>query len=130
MNALRRFCTSIALLGLVVVYGPASAWGQQKLYVAPGGSDSNPGTIKQPLQTLSAAVGMAQDSAAIYVLPGTYSVPEGLSISQNAVSILAFSDTRPLLQYDASAGAMFAVSGDSVRIDGLILDGKFVSGGR
>ncbi|HLJ11368.1 MAG TPA: right-handed parallel beta-helix repeat-containing protein, partial [Planctomycetaceae bacterium] len=134
MNAARKFCAwilpAVFCVSAWLAERPAAASDPQKLYVATNGSDSNPGTLQQPLQTLGAAVAVLQDLGAIYILPGTYTVSSSLDIDNNSVSILAYSATQPVLNCGPSTGVMFRVFGDSVRIDGLILDGQFISDAR
>ncbi|WP_253195186.1 DUF1565 domain-containing protein [Streptomyces sp. MP131-18] len=51
--------------------GTASAQAAE-LYVAPGGDDSNPGSLDEPLQTIQAAVDLAGAGTTIHLREGTY----------------------------------------------------------
>jgi len=42
------------------------------LYVAPGGSDSNPGTLEEPFRTLTRAAQAATPGTTVFVAPGMY----------------------------------------------------------
>lgn len=67
--SLRRIMlgTSLALLS-------ASCAGSKDLYVAPDGSDSNPGTQEAPFLTISRADAAARPGYTIHVAPGIYQV--------------------------------------------------------
>src|SRR5262245_27034874 len=97
-RSVRALCLAV-FLSLFPVCGQARASGPQKIYVAANGSNSNPGTIDKPLQTLAAAVAQLQNLGTIIVAPGTYPVAGPLVVTQSGVSILARNDTPPILQY-------------------------------
>jgi hypothetical protein len=48
--------------------------GTKNLYVAPNGSDSNPGTQTQPLKSITRADVLASAGTVVHVMPGTYTV--------------------------------------------------------
>jgi hypothetical protein len=50
----------------------AAATSIYNLYVAPTGSDSNPGTAAKPFKTIQRAANMAKPSTTVHVAPGTY----------------------------------------------------------
>lgn len=77
-----------------------------QIFVASDGNDSNPGTIGQPLQNISTAVGMAQAGDTIFVRGGVYSLLTTISISKsgsqnNMYHLLAYQDERPLLDFSS-----------------------------
>ena len=53
-----------------------NATGPRELYVATTGSDANSGTIDQPLATLAKAQELAGPGYTVYILGGTYAIPE------------------------------------------------------
>lgn len=102
----------------------------QTLYVATNGSDSNPGTITQPLLTVAAAVGKVQTGGAIFVRAGTYGTTGELVLSTPAVQIRAMPGETVTITHGNFTGEIFQVTAESVLIDGFILDGQFVSQSR
>lgn len=78
---IRGVCIAVACgaAALLVLYGagmPTPALGAKtwsnKLYVAPTGSDSNPGSASYPFQTIQHAANVATPSTIVHVAPGTY----------------------------------------------------------
>lgn len=68
-------CAGAALLVLYVAGMPMLAGAKattRKLYVAPTGSDSNPGSASFPFQTIQHAASVAPPSTTVHVAPGTY----------------------------------------------------------
>jgi hypothetical protein len=69
-------CCGAALLALYGAGMPTLALGaetsNEKLYVSPTGSDSNPGTKLRPFRTIQQAANVARMSATVHVAPGTY----------------------------------------------------------
>ena len=58
--------------GLNLVSGPAMVSTGSIYYVAPSGSDANPGTLSQPWQTISKAAGTVNAGDTVYIRGGTY----------------------------------------------------------
>lgn len=56
------------------------------LYVAPGGSDSNAGTLAAPLATIQHAVDLAQPGYTIYLRAGTYAPSTNIKLNKNGTS--------------------------------------------
>ena len=73
-----------ALTLLIVLSTPVIS----KIYVAPNGSDSNPGTMDQPLESLQKAQGLASPGDTVYVRGGTYKVRQD-QISKVVSSLFA-----------------------------------------
>jgi hypothetical protein len=100
---------SYVFLATILIFGPVnSASGQvsagKTFIVAPGGSDTNPGTKLQPLATLEAARNAARMSKSgndrIIVMPGEYylTTPLELDLQDNGLTIEA--DTNgPVILY-------------------------------
>jgi hypothetical protein len=91
--------------------GPCDACAPGAIYVAPNGSDANPGTLDQPLQTLTKAkalvqplVGKATSDLVVYLRGGTYPLTSTLIFGnadsgQNGhyVKYLAYPGERPII---------------------------------
>lgn len=58
---------------LLATLVPASTTATYRYYVAPTGSDSNPGTQSAPFRTIGRAAQVAKPSTTVFVAPGTYS---------------------------------------------------------
>jgi hypothetical protein len=56
------------------------------LFVATNGSDSNPGTLSQPLQTIQRAVNLAQPGHTINIRGGTYAPSTNIQILSNGTA--------------------------------------------
>lgn len=119
--------------GCLVSYkAPAAAPpAPQILYVATNGSDSNPGTLAQPLLTIAAALRKLPTGGAIYLRAGTYPTTATLSITVAGAQILAMPGETVTVTHGANyQGELFGVWAASVRIQGLILDGQFATNAR
>ena len=76
------------------VFAPYQAWeidsSKAKIFVAPNGRDSNPGTIDKPLLTAKSAIDRLtmlknrQGGVTVYFREGVYSIPDGLEIPAQA----------------------------------------------
>ena len=91
--------------------GPCDACAPGAIYVAPNGSDANPGTLDQPLQTLTKAKALVQplvpkatSDLVVYLRGGTYPVTSTLTFGnadsgQNGhyVKYLAYPGERPII---------------------------------
>lgn len=60
------------------------------LYVSTMGNDANPGTQSQPLATIQAAMNIAVPGTIVYVSPGAYTQPSGVSLTSNVSGTPAF----------------------------------------
>jgi hypothetical protein len=74
------------LAGAIVVLSPVTAAAATALYVAPGGSDSNSGTLAAPLATIKRAVDLAQPGYTIYLRAGTYAPSTNIQLLKNGTS--------------------------------------------
>ena len=89
----RRYGRALALgLGAVamawavgVAPAPARA-AATTLYVAPGGSDSNAGTLAAPLATIQQAVSLVSAGGTIAVRAGTYSLATNITIAKSGTA--------------------------------------------
>jgi hypothetical protein len=73
-----------ALALLIVLSTPVLS----QIYVAPNGSDANPGTVEQPLESLQKAQGLASPGDTVYVRGGIYKVRQD-QISKVVSSLFA-----------------------------------------
>ena len=87
---LRRAATAavaaLAVTAALTVAGPGAALAATTIYVAPGGSDSNPGTLSAPLATIQKAVDTVPAGGAISVRGGTYALTGNIQITRSGTS--------------------------------------------
>jgi len=115
----------LALLGSLVHAQRSEA---NTYYVAPNGSDSNPGTENQPFQTIGRGAQALMPGDTLYVMNGTYTgtlafygTPSGTSNSP--VTIAAYPGHRPVIQ-PTPGDYIFYISYTSYMvIDGFFFDG-------
>ncbi|QQS35306.1 MAG: DUF4990 domain-containing protein [Ignavibacteriales bacterium] len=93
---------SLLLFGVLILFFSNQSIAQ--IYVAVTGSDTNPGTIEQPLKTIPAAVTLAQAGDTVYVRGGVYTLSSTITISKNGTEnnkyyLFAYQDERPVLDY-------------------------------
>ena len=96
------------------------------LYIAPTGSDANPGTQAYPLLSLSKAVALASPGQTIYMRGGAYHYTETVMLDKsgtgvNMYNIWAYGSELPVIDFTGSpAGARgFLITGDYWHIKGL-----------
>jgi hypothetical protein len=92
------------------------------IFVAPTGTDANPGTINSPT-TLSAAITRIQPGQTIQMRGGTYNLSATITIargnngtSSQPKNIFAFSGERPILNFSAQA---FSSSNRGLQLNGF-----------
>jgi hypothetical protein len=97
-------------------------------YVAPGGSDSNPGTIAQPWATFQHAADTAQPGDTVCFRGGTYSLTEETHLSQSGTSgavitFVAYPGEAPILDGGGSVGELLMLDQYTsyLRISGFTL---------
>ncbi|WP_239163434.1 right-handed parallel beta-helix repeat-containing protein [Paractinoplanes rishiriensis] len=86
----QRWLFSGAVAGALVAFGgiaPASAApAGSVLIVAPGGADTNPGTVEAPLASIQAAVDLAQPGDTIALRAGTYAPVRNIRIMKDGTA--------------------------------------------
>lgn len=121
----KRLCMIFSILLFTV-----SSYSQ--IYVAPGGSDGNPGTFMEPLATIPAAVIKAQPGDTIYLRGGTYTLSTTITISRDGSEssrfyLSAFNYVRPLLDFSSmavsSSNRGIRLSGDYWHVKGINIKG-------
>ncbi len=95
---------SIALLYFTLLQ--LSSLTAQNIFVAPDGSDNNPGTISQPLISISAAITKAKIGDTIFVRGGTFNYNTTISIAKSGTAnfrycIFAYKKERPVLDFSS-----------------------------
>src|SRR5207253_8659841 len=97
--------------GCIVSYKApgGSSPGPQTLYVATNGSDTNPGTITQPLQTIAAAIAKLPIFGVVYVRAGTYPTIGRLGLTVTGSQVLAMPGETVVIQYGNYTGGLFDV---------------------
>jgi hypothetical protein len=99
-------------------------------YVAPTGSDANPGTFEAPFATLGKAAAVAQPGNIIYMRGGTYYPSATINITNsgtaaNRIQLLAYPGETPYLNFtnqpygDANRGILFRTNAAYWNIKGL-----------
>ncbi|MEU0273524.1 right-handed parallel beta-helix repeat-containing protein [Streptomyces sp. NPDC006307] len=100
--------TAAALLALTAALPPSAARAAEtQIYVAPGGSDSNPGTISQPLRSIQRAVDLAQPGATIHLRAGTYAPTTNIRLNKSGTA------SQPLT-LRAYAGERAVIDGENM----------------
>lgn len=99
-----------------------------QLYVAPGGSDSNPGTLAEPFRTLGRAAQVVTPGTTVHVAPGIYSGGVRTAIHGTAEARIVFQSTerwgaRIVPPLDARQPAAWDNRGNYVDIIGFEIDG-------
>ena len=103
-----------------------------QIYVSPTGDDNNPGTIEQPLKSITAAVSSAQAGDTVFVRGGVYSLTTTISISKsgsegNRYYLLSYQDERPVLDFSSmlvgSSNRGIRLSGSYWYIKGIDIKG-------
>ena len=115
------------------------------IWIAPNGSDSNPGTISEPLKTIAKAKASAQTKDLdIYLVGGTYSETQSISLTNGASIYGGYSPVlsggtrnRDLATYqsaidfsgcaDCSITVGESTSGKNSTIDGIEIAGSHVA---
>ncbi len=92
----------------VLVLMSVAAAAQTTLYVSPAGSDSNPGTITQPLLTISKAMSLATAGTTIYLRGGTYNISSTLGagvsgVAGNRINLWAYPGEAPILDFSGES---------------------------
>lgn len=115
---------TLILMALTCLLGEGMAYSQTPLYVAPGGSASNPGTSISAPTTLSNALATIAAGGTIYLRGGTYSFSASVIIpaTNNGTAsankhVVAYASEVPVLDFSGQAIA------DANR--GLVLDGDY-----
>jgi len=99
------------------------------LFVAPNGSDSNPGTRTEPLRTLARVAQVVAPGTTVHVAPGIYSGGVRTTIDGTPEARIVFQSTerwgaRIVPQLDARQSAAWSNRGDYVDIIGFEIDGS------
>lgn len=94
------------------------------VYVAPNGTDNNPGTIEYPT-TLTMAISRVQSGGVIYLRGGAYSYETQVTISQgnNGTSnaktrLFAYGSEKPVLDFSSQPYISNDVNPRGIRLDG------------
>jgi Right handed beta helix region len=106
-------------------------------YVAPTGSDANPGTLLEPFGTLNHAAAALQPGDTLYIRGGTYpealrdAIPGGTSWSA-PVTVAAYPGETVIVQPSAAQAASRVLSFASrshayIEVDNLVLDGTNIT---
>jgi parallel beta-helix repeat protein len=118
--------SGLALLGSLIGVQTCEA---TTYYVAPDGSDWNPGTEDQPFQTLGRGVRDLSPGDTLYVKNGTYTggyelsnIPSGASWD-NPVTMAAYPGHSPVIGAPGQAVVLPLVKSRYVVIDGFFIDG-------
>jgi len=98
------------------------------LYLAPNGSDSNPGTRAEPFRTLARAAQVATPGTTVHVAPGIYSGGVRTATSGTAEARIVFQSTerwgaRIVPPLDARQSAAWDNRGNYIDIIGFEIDG-------
>ena len=116
--------------GLQALAAPA----KHTLYVAPGGSDNNPGTAVKPFRSIWRAARAAQPGTRVLVAPGSYAGSFRTSVSGHSGARVSFVSSRKwgakiVPPKHSSNKAAWDNRGSHVDIVGFDIDGRNYQGG-
>ena len=106
------------------------------LYVAPGGSDANPGTEAEPFRTISRAAQVVTPGTTVYVAPGQYTGGFRTEVSGSAEARIIFQSSerrgaRIVPPLDSRTTSAWDNRGSHVDIIGFEIDGtQYQSGNK
>ena len=90
-----------ALGGKAVIAAPEASGSPSRYYVAPTGSDQNPGTLKQPFRTVQKAADAMQPGDTCLVRSGVYreriNPPRGGTAEERRITFKAYPGDHPVL---------------------------------
>ena len=117
----RWIALALPALALVIAASPpASATGPCDRYAAPGGSDSAPGSLAQPLRSVQSLIDALAPGQVGCLRAGTYSEGEPVKFRQRRTTLTAYpgerATVRGRIRVDSRA--------DGTVIEGLSLDGR------
>lgn len=120
----------IALLFIIALTFAPILFAQK--FIAPDGSDANPGTIAQPFGTFQKAISEALPGDTIYVRGGTYSLFSTITISatksgtpEQRITLTAFQNETPVLDF---SGQKLGDRGISLRANYWHIKGLQIKG--
>lgn len=96
-----------AMIGMsAVASASVSSLAASTLYVAPGGSDSNAGTLSAPLATIQKAVSLVAAGGSISVRGGTYALATNIQITKSGtasapITLAAYAGERVVVEGEA-----------------------------
>jgi hypothetical protein len=106
---------------------PDAGW-----FVAPGGSDTNQGTIEQPFQTIRRALTELRPGETIYMRGGRYAMRESVALNQSGTAerkyaLSAYPGENPVLDFAGSTGRSrgITLSGNYWMVKGLAITNAF-----
>lgn len=93
-------------------------------FVAPNGSDANPGTIQKPWKTIGKAAQMVGPGDTVYIRGGTYveSIDfHNSGTESNPIRIIAYSGENPIIDggFNGGLGSLVNLLGDYIDISGI-----------
>jgi len=102
--AMLNFVLILSMLFLISV----STSAQSTIYVSPIGSDSNPGTINQPLRSISKAMSMVTAGDTIYLRGGIYNLNSTLGAgvsgtAGNYICMWGYPGEKPILDFSGES---------------------------
>lgn len=113
----------LSILAIGIVLGLAQAQAAE-YYIAPGGSNSNAGTLASPWGTFDFAIDNIDPGDTLYVRGGTYNLNSRIQIrnneggtATNPVNIWAYPGESPVLDFNSMTAAWGDSSGRGIQID-------------
>lgn len=93
---------TLLVVSLAIAASPAAAAGTVR-YVAPSGSDTNPGTIQAPYRTINFAIQQLRPGDTLYVRGGTYAEQVRTPVispgrADARIKVVAYRAERPVIQ--------------------------------
>ena len=93
----KRARALVLALACLAALGAAPARAATTYYVAPNGSDGNPGSQGAPFATIGKAAGIARSGDVVMVASGTYNEEVALNANSGGVTLKGYGDTQPVI---------------------------------
>jgi len=116
-----RRCVVIMVLALCVGRG----WAQVTVYVAPGGSDTNSGTIDQPFKTVARGLTAVGTNGMVYLRGGVYAMGSSklkmnaIGSAGSTIKLWAYPGEVPVLDCTGNSSDGLGIGGSYYHLRGL-----------
>lgn len=113
--------------GAVLTVTPAPMLLPGAFFVAPTGSDANPGSQASPFLTITKGLNAIPNGGVVYLRGGTYAQSAKLSLTRttasptNTIRLWAYPGEMPTVDATGNSGDCFSISGRNYHLKGLVV---------